>query len=173
MAADIPAIPTSILTEIDGSQVKVSWTLPSDNGSPIIAYKVFVKEIGSPIYTQESADCDGALATVISNQYCHIDISTLIASYNLDGGDSIYAKVVAVNSYGETAQSEEGNGAYYTRVPDIPINLAQDVALRTSTDEGITWSDGVNNGGVPIIDYRINRREQGGNYVVIAAGVTD
>jgi len=66
--------------------------------------------------------------------------------------------VIAVNAYGETAQSAEGNGAYYTRVPDSPVNLAEDVTKRTSTDEGFTWSDGVNNGGVPVIDYRINRR---------------
>lgn len=43
LAAYIPEIPTSVSTEIDGSQVKVSWMLPSDNGSPITAYKVFVK----------------------------------------------------------------------------------------------------------------------------------
>jgi hypothetical protein len=35
LAAYIPEIPTSVTTEIDGSQVKVLWSLPSDNGSPI------------------------------------------------------------------------------------------------------------------------------------------
>jgi hypothetical protein len=126
LAAYIPEVPTSVTTEIDGSQVKVLWTLPSDNGSPITAYKVYIQEVGTTTYTQESTDCDGTSATVISNRYCHIDISTLIASFNLDGGDSVYAKVVAVNTYGETAQSSEGNGAYYSRVPDSPINLAED-----------------------------------------------
>jgi hypothetical protein len=42
LAADIPEIPTNVITEIDGSQVKLSWTLPSDNGSPITAYKVYI-----------------------------------------------------------------------------------------------------------------------------------
>jgi hypothetical protein len=103
LAAYIPEVPTSVTTEIDGSQVKVLWTLPSDNGSPITAYKVYIQEVGTTTYTQESTDCDGTSATVISNRYCHIEISTLIASYNLDGGDSVYAKVVAVNFYGESA----------------------------------------------------------------------
>jgi hypothetical protein len=102
LAAYIPEIPTSVTTEIDGSQVKVLWSLPSDNGSPITAYKVYIKEIGTETYTLENTDCDGTQASVISNQYCHIDISTLIASYNLDGGDSVHAKVVALNLYGET-----------------------------------------------------------------------
>jgi hypothetical protein len=48
-----------------------------------------------------------------------INISTLLAApYNVDGGDSIWAKVEAENVYGTTEQSAEGNGAYYTRVPD-------------------------------------------------------
>jgi len=51
LAAHIPEIPTTVLTTIEGQQVKVSWTLPSDNGSPITAYKVYIKEIGSPIFT--------------------------------------------------------------------------------------------------------------------------
>lgn len=83
----------------------------------------------------------------------------MIASYNLDGGDSVFAKVIAVNTYGETAYSTEGNGAYYTRVPDIPLSLTEDNSVRTSTTNGLTWSDGTNNGGVPIIDYRINMRQ--------------
>jgi hypothetical protein len=61
---------------------------------------------------------------------------------------------------------------YYTRVPDIPINLAEDITQRTSTTDGLTWADGVNNGGLAIVDYRINMREQGGTYAEIASGIT-
>jgi hypothetical protein len=99
---------------------------------------------------------------VISNESCLVNISTLLASpYNVDGGDSIYAKVSAVNFYGETAQSTEGNGAYYTRVPDAPLSLAENISVRTSTTDGLTWTDGLNSGGVPIIGYRINMRVNG------------
>jgi hypothetical protein len=45
----------------------------------------------------------------------------------LIGGDSIWAKVIAENIYGSTEQSQEGNGAYHTTVPDAPINLAEDI----------------------------------------------
>lgn len=102
-----------------------------------------------------------------------IDISTLITlPYNVDGGDSIYAKVSASNVYGESDQSVDGNGAYYTRVPDAPVSLTEDISVRTYTTDGITWTDGTNSGGVPIIDYRINQRELGGNYLEIASGIT-
>lgn len=66
--------------------------------------------------------------------------------------------VSAVNVYGESAQSTEGNGAYYTRVPDQLVNLQENIAVRTATTDGLTWEDGVNNGGVPIIDYRVNMK---------------
>lgn len=136
--------------------MKVVWTLPSANGSPITQFKVFVNEIGTTTYTLESIDCVGTDQTVIDGKECLINISTLlVAPYNVDGGDSIYAKVSAVNVYGESSRSVEGNGAYYTRVPDIPVSLAEDTSVRTTSATGLTWSDGVNNGGVPIIDYRV------------------
>jgi hypothetical protein len=90
----------------------------------------------------------------------------------VQGGDSIWAKVSAVNFYGETDLSTEGNNANYYRVPDAPINLAENTAARTSTTNGITWSDGTNNGGLAILDYRINMRVEGGVYAVYASGVT-
>ena len=45
----------------------------------------------------------------------------------------------------------EGNGAYYTRVPDSPINLIEDITVRNSYSDGLLWADGFNNGGSDII----------------------
>lgn len=134
---------------------------------------MFVNEIGTTTFTFEANDCVGTDATVISNSECLINISTLLAApYGVDGGDHISAKVSASNVYGESDRSAEGNGAYYTRVPDIPINLAEDISVRTYTTDGLTWEDGVNSGGVPIIDYRVNIRELGApTYTVHAEGI--
>jgi hypothetical protein len=52
--------------------MKVSWTLPTDNGSPITSYRVFILEIGTTIFTEEIVDCIGSDATVISNEECFI-----------------------------------------------------------------------------------------------------
>jgi hypothetical protein len=86
-----------------------------------------MQQLGTSNYNLENTDCEGTQLAVISNLYCFIDTSTLVASFNLDGGDSVYAKVTAVNLYGESAQSTEGNGAYYERAPDPPINLSEDI----------------------------------------------
>jgi hypothetical protein len=48
-------------------------------------------------------DCDGSQALVISEKQCYINISTLLEDpFNFNGGESIYAKVTAVNLYGES-----------------------------------------------------------------------
>lgn len=121
----------------------------------------------------ESTDCDGTTSTVISNEYCHIDFSTLVASLNFNGGESVWAKVVAVNIYGETELSPEGNGAVYTRVADAPLTLSEDISVRTSTTDGLTWIEAPHNGGLSVIDYRIYQRVEGTEtYTEIATGIT-
>lgn len=159
-------MPIDVLTSIDGagptSTVTVAWTLPSDTGSPITAYRVFLQEIDTGIYTEETIDCVGTDQTVIDNASCDVAVSTLLAApYWLDGGDSVYAKVIAINVYGSSDISSEGNGAYYRRIPDVPVNLQEDISVRSASTDGLTWGDGVNNGGVPILDYKINQRVLG------------
>lgn len=111
-------------TELNAGVVTVSWNLATDNGSPITAYQVFIRESGSTTFTLESSECDGTENSVISSASCTINISTLNNSpYNIDGGDSIWAKVTAANIYGTSELSVEGNGAIYTRIPDAPISL--------------------------------------------------
>lgn len=65
LAAYIPEVPTNVLTSIVDAGLKVEWSLPTDNGSPITTYKVYILEIGTTTYTEESVDCVGTDATVI------------------------------------------------------------------------------------------------------------
>ena len=48
--------------------------------------------------------------------------------FNFDWGQSIYAKIIASNAYGDSAESDVGNGAILMTKPDAPINLAEDVS---------------------------------------------
>ena len=75
LCAYIPEVPTSVTTEIESTsatEMKVSWSLASANGSPITSFRVFVKEIGTETFTEESVDCVGSDASVISNTECSI-----------------------------------------------------------------------------------------------------
>jgi hypothetical protein len=59
------------------------------------------------------------------------------APFSLVQGDSIVVKIVSVNTYGESVESAQGNGAVIRNVPDAPINLqnvAFDIVDRTNPE---------------------------------------
>jgi len=76
--------------------------------------------------------------------------------FRLPWGSSIYANLKAINSYGNSILSLNGNGAIITTNPDSPTSLTEDILLRTPTTLGITWSAPLFTGGASIIDYRIS-----------------
>lgn len=105
---------------------------------------------------------------------CIIPVNVLrTAPYSYDWGSGIYAKVLAINIYGESAISESGNGAIIITTPDVPINLAEDYSQRTKSTLGLTWEQAAFNGGAEILDYRINIAEQGQVFSVLADGLTN
>lgn len=53
-------------------------------------------------------------------------------------------------------------------VPEAPINLTEDIILRTQTSLGLSWSDGLDDGSLPVIDYKITVTSESGDYQVIA-----
>jgi hypothetical protein len=69
-------------------------------------------------------------------------------------GDSIFAKVVATNSYGSSTTSLSGNGAIILTVPSAPVGLT----LISASASVITfsWNNGISTGGAPIADYRVS-----------------
>lgn len=65
----------------------------------------------------------------------------------------MFAKVTAINSKGESSESNAGTGAYMLTVPDSPVNLIENTSQRTVSSLGIQWTAGASDGGSPIIDY--------------------
>ncbi len=52
--------------------------------------------------------------------------------------------------------SEQGNGALLQLVPDAPDTLLENVAVTTRSLTSFSWSDGLSNGGAPVIDYTVS-----------------
>lgn len=117
--------------------------------------------------------CDGTQTEIINSRTCSVPISTLlVAPFNLPWGSSIYAIVTSTNYYGTSVDSNAGNGAVILTVPDPPINLANVVDQTAATQIGLTWEDGFEAGGTPIIDYKI-WSDQGSNvFMPLVEGVT-
>lgn len=107
-------------------------------------------------FAEELTYCDGLDSDIVTATQCTVPLLTLQAApFSLLLGDSIIATVTATNKYGESAQSDQGNGAVVLEIPDAPINLQDDVAVTTAYVIGFTWEDGTSFGGTSIIDYRI------------------
>jgi hypothetical protein len=70
-------------------------------------------------------------------------------------GDSVYAKIISINTYGESIMSDAGNGAVIQLVPEPPISLLNDPSTTSDVVIRFTWEDGLNDGGSPVIDYDV------------------
>jgi hypothetical protein len=87
---------------------------------------------------------------------CTVPALTLRAApYSLPWGSSIYAKIVAINQYGNSLDSDEGNGAMIITKPDPPIDFIEDYSQRTKSTIGVSWNEAAFVGGTPVIDFRI------------------
>lgn len=53
-------------------------------------------------------------------------------------------------------------------MPEKPITLTRDDTVTNKDVVGFTWSDGLNAGGTPVIDYRVWWDDSHGNWVVYA-----
>lgn len=91
-----------MVTSIETVNVVIEWSLPStDNGSPILEYKVFI--IQSDGSATESATCDGSDIDIVSSAtpFCKLAIEEIRAEpYTLVQADIIKAQVKARNING-------------------------------------------------------------------------
>jgi hypothetical protein len=102
-------------------------------------------------------DCDGTSGTIVAQTGCNIPIATLTsAPFSMPWGTNIWVKISATNLVGESAYSAEANGAVIETAPDPPITLANNAAITDMSNIALTWSDAVETGGSPIIDYIVS-----------------
>lgn len=107
-----PDPPLVITTANTNDLVTVQWDDPIANGYPIHAYRFFFLESDGVTYTEETVECDGTDANIVANRECTIALLTLrSAPYNLVQGDSVWVKIISVNTYGESVISGAGNNA--------------------------------------------------------------
>ena len=140
---------------MSGDNVVIDFDAPNNRGSTILGYIIYIRENNGLTYTPDSS-CDGADPDVVSATSCEIPISTLRGgSYQIPWGGSIFAKLIAYNAYGQSLESDVGNGAVILTKPDAPVSLAETVSLRSATSITFSWTKGAQNGGSEVIDYRV------------------
>jgi len=70
-------------------------------------------------------------------------------------GNSIFAKITAVNIYGNSIESSGGNGAIILTNPDAPLTLQNVPQVTSGYQIGLSWVKGAAEGGTPVFEYRI------------------
>lgn len=172
MAAFKPDQPISPATSVVAADVIITWDAPSENGSPITGYRVTIGQ-SDLTFSQEMTYCDGSKPAIKENRICTIPLSVLTAApFSLTLGDSVYAKVVAINHYGDSVESDAANGATVLLVPNAPVSLADNALVTSKTVIGLTWNNGISTGGSPIIDYRVFYDQSTGDYIELDSGIT-
>jgi len=59
LAAQIPAIPAAPITIWRPDDVIVDWTAPDDGGSPIVSYRILIRQADGATYSTALTNCDG------------------------------------------------------------------------------------------------------------------
>ena len=155
LAAQTPAAPGMPTTVTVGPDIIISWPEVYDNGSPITSYDIVIKGHDENYYT-ELEYCDGTDPDVLANRQCTLPLTTLYAApFNMILGDHIYVIITANNLYGASLESVPGDGAAIVFLPEAPLNLANNAAITSAKQIGLTWSEGISDGGKDVEDYRI------------------
>jgi len=143
----VPSAPWNLVARAGDGHVILTWKAPTDDGgSPITGYM---------IYRGTSSGGEAYLTTVGN-----------VTTYNDTGvtnGRTYYYRVSAVNDVGEGELSVEAN-ATPLGVPSAPRNL---VARAGDGYVNLTWEAPDDDGGLPIVGYKIYRGTSSGNEVLL------
>jgi hypothetical protein len=92
------------VTAFEADNVVITWTAPNDGGSALTGYTVSIRTSDEVTFITEPTNCNMTLSTDLT---CTIPATVLReAPFNLLWGDNILAKVVAINSYGSSDESQ-------------------------------------------------------------------
>jgi len=146
-AITVPSAPQNLAANAGNQQVSLTWQPPADNGgSPITGYKIYYGT--SP------------------GNYTITIMAGNVTSYTITGltnGQKYYFVVSAINGVGEGPKSNEISATPQSGavVPSAPQNLQ---AIPGNGNVTLSWQPPADNGGSPIIGYKIYYGTSSGNY---------
>src|SRR2546428_3534049 len=148
---DIPSSPTNLsATPFFSSQIFLSWLAPSDNGSSAIT--------SYNIYRSTSSGTETFLAST-GNVLSYTDTT-------VTNGQTYFYKVTAVNSAGESQQSNQASATPSSSNSSSGPGPSQPPTGLTATQGNapvtLSWSSPSNNGGYAITSYNLYRSTSSG-----------
>ena len=173
IAASRPDVPTLATSSNDNGAAEFVWNIPSNGGSPITAYQVLIRHSDGINFSEDTTNCDGSDSVTVSAATCSVPNSVLLTSpFSLSYGDDVFFKVLATNLVGSSDYSTLGNAGTLFTVPGAPLSLTSNAASTTQTQVGLSWYEGLSDGGDDVIDYRLWVKIEDGAYAVLADSLT-
>ena len=119
-----PNMMVAATTQIDTdvTQVKISWTTPTDNGGmSVTGFKVMIGSVNGNFYESKST-CNGSDPTIRDAATCNVPLLTLVGlPFLLKQGNIVKVKLIPVNLIGEGLPSAINSvGALVETVPSKP-----------------------------------------------------
>jgi Domain of unknown function (DUF4082)/Fibronectin type III domain/Bacterial Ig domain len=134
-----PAAPTGVTATAANASAVLTWSAPSNGGSPITSYTITPYIGGAPQPTSTVSGSPPATGTTVTG---------------LTNGTSYTFTVTATNAIGAGPASEPSNAVTPATItaPSAPTGVSASAA----TDQAlVSWSAPSNNGGSPIASYTI------------------
>lgn len=76
------------------------------------------------------------------------------------------------NFYGTSPESVVGNGATLVNGPSVPLSFEEDRARTTGYTVGLSWVEGTDNGGTPVLDYAVWGDQAADDWIQLAQYLT-
>lgn len=177
LASTIPNKPATPSTgpALAETNLIVNWDpladFTAEIGSAITSYKIYI-QTSVLSFAEEITYCDGTDATIVLDTECSIPVSVLLLPpYNMVDGTPVNVKITATNILGESAESDIGGGAviFIPLIPDAPVNLINNGDLTNKVRASFTWQNGADDGGKPVLDYRVSYDQGGIDWVVLTS----
>ena len=142
LAAKIPDTPLSLSNNAAVTAANViglTWTPGIYNGgASVLDYKIS--------YDQGTNSYKTLVSGVVATSYT----ATLLTA-----GLTFKFKIQARNVIGLSVLSSEVS-ILCARIPDAPTTLANALAVTSDVQIGLSWADGLTNGGSTILDYKVS-----------------
>ena len=145
----VPGVPRNLkAVESGSSRINLSWSAPtSDGGSRITGYEIEVSSNGGRTWSVEEDDTRSS--------------STTYAHTGLESGTTWHYRVSAINSEGTGEPSNVESATTDIGPPRAPTSLS--AVASGESQIRLSWAPPSDDGGAPIIGYRIERSTTGGS----------
>mmetsp|Transcript_9440 Transcript_9440/g.8971 ORF Transcript_9440/g.8971 Transcript_9440/m.8971 type:complete len:317 (+) Transcript_9440:887-1837(+) len=159
LASSVPDTMAAPVVTVAAGEVKVDFVVPDDGFVAIDYYHVQILDKNTDTMVEELTNCDGADSDVISDTYCTIPMTDLIANEGYAAGDLLQAHIRAHNAlgWGEYSALNIGGDRIESEPQGAPV-ISEVTSSTTHDTIVVSWTaltTTTDTGGSAITSYHI------------------